>query len=241
MARPSGSRRSSSRSGGSRSGGSRSGGSRRGASGGGSRRQGGGGRSRSGGGSRGGRGRAPRGGGSNATAIGVGVVLLIGVVAIIVIAGGKDKKKPQNYVSEELTADSVVDKGATGPTKPNRPPPPKISDEIVLHAKEIVTQAEAEEEIGNTLYEEAMTARRDGDEKTWQSKLDEARGHFINIKELWNNEIVAAIVDELDAMPSDNGYDADEVANYWIGKEAGKITKMLDKIGMITKQQRMKK
>ena len=223
MARHSGSRRS-----------SRSGGSRR--SSGGGRRSSGGGR-RSSGGSRGGRGRgAPRGGNSNATAIGVGIVLLVGVIAIIVIAGGKDKKKPVEYHSEELTADSNINKDE-GPKKPERAPPPKISQEIIDHAKEVVIQAQDEQAKADALYDEAMKARQDGDEETWQAKLDQARDHYINIRELWNTEIVGPIDGEL---PSDTDYDADEVANYWIGREAQKITKMIDKIGSINKQLRMK-
>jgi hypothetical protein len=235
MARQSGFRRGGSRVGGARN----SGGGARRSSGGGSR----GGGSRGGGGGRSGagRGRAPaRGGGSNATAIGVGIVLLVGVIAIIAFVGGKKKNPAPAYVSEELTADSNVNKGDGAAKEAPREPPPKISDALISNAKAILEQAREEEALGDALYEEAMNARRDGNEASWQDKLDKARSHYINIKEMWNDEIIAAVQEELEAMPSDGGYDADQVANYWIGKEAGKITKMLDKLGMITKQQRMK-
>lgn len=165
------------------------------------------------------------------------MVLLVGVVVLVLVLGGKKKKPPTNYVSEELTADSNVSKGDVEPKKPERPPPPKIRDEIIQAAKALVADAKLEQEAGDAHYEEAMDARRAGDEETWQSKLTEARDHYINIREMWNEQIEAPIDDEL---PTGSEWEADEVANYWLGKEAEKINKMLKNIGAINKQLRMK-
>ena len=52
---------------------------------------------------------------------------------------------------------------------------------------------------------------------------------------MWNEEVIAEIDGEL---PPGCQYDADEVANHHIGKEAEKITKALARLGAITKQQR---
>ena len=157
-------------------------------------------------------------------------------MAIIAVStGGKKKPKKTDYVSEELTADSKVPKEQAGPTKPQRPPPPDISPEIVTNAKAVVERALEEKAKGDALYEEAMAAKGKGDETLWQDKLSEAREHFANIRDMWNEEIIEDIQGEL---PANCEYDADEVANHHIGKEAGKITKALERLAYITKQQR---
>ncbi len=166
----------------------------------------------------------------------VAIVAVVAVIAVIVVTSSKGKKRKDDYVSEpELTSDSVVDKDAGRPKQPERPPPPDISPEIITVAKEIVTWMDDELAEANQHYEAAMAAKGKGDEDAWQSKLHEAREHFLNIRERWNNEVVAEIDGEL---PMGCQWDADEVANHHVGKEAGKITKALKRLAYISKQLR---
>jgi cell division protein FtsN len=181
---------------------------------------------------------APRrgGGGNNTAAMAVAAIVVVGVIAVVVVLSGRKKPPKPTEPSTELTASSRVEKGPQ-PTEKPKAPPPDISPEIVRVAKEIVTWMEVEESEGNRHYEDAMAAKGRGDDTTWQAKLAEAREHFLNIRERWNNEVVAEIEGEL---PPGCEYDADEVANYHIGKEAGKVTKAIERLGYITKQLRMK-
>ena len=188
------------------------------------------------GGAGGGR-RAPArgGGGSNAMPIIVGIVILGAVVAVIALGAGGKKKPKEPYVSKELTADSnrgVTDKGGA-PKRPERAPPPKIPLDIIETAKHIVAEMEEDKAQGDALYEEAMKAKTSGDRETWQAKLKEAAEHFGNIKERWNTEIIG----EIDAaLPSGCEWDAEEVANHWLGTEGGKVAKALERLAYIKKQ-----
>ena len=167
----------------------------------------------------------------------VSIVLVVGVIAVIAIMGkDKKKKRVEEDASFYPTAETVVDKSESMPVEPERPPPPKISPEIIDAAKEIVGWMEGEVAEGNRHYDEAMAAKQKGDEKLWQSKLEESSGHFHNINERWNNEIIAEIEGEL---PPGCKWDAEEVANHWVGKESGKITKAIKRLGYITKQMRL--
>lgn len=211
---------------------SRGGGSR-----GGGRRRGGGGRSRGGGnrggGSRGRRRAPPRGGGSNATAMGVAVILLIGVVAVIVlVSGGKKKRKPE-FVSEEITADTKIAKKEKSEKKPDRPPPPDISPEIIEAAKGLVTEMKEDQEAGDRLYDEAMTAKQSGNLEVWKEKLNEAKDHYLNIRDKWNDRVIAEIEGEL---PMGCPWDSEEVANYHLGSEGSKISRAIDRLAFIKKQ-----
>jgi hypothetical protein len=191
----------------------------------------GGGRPRGGGGRRG---PPPRGGGSNPTPMILAGVLLVAVIAVIVVVAGKDKpKKKPDYVSTELTADSKVDKAPAMAKKPERAPPPEISKEIIERAKELVTEMEDDRTQGEALYDEAMTAKQSGNRDKWKAKLNEAKSHYLNIKEKWNEEIIEEILGEL---PPDCEWDAEEVANYYLGKEGGKVSKALERLAYIKKQ-----
>jgi hypothetical protein len=120
------------------------------------------------------------------------------------------------------------------PPEPEEPPPP-ISSEIIEVAREIVEWMATDEAKAKAAHEAAMAAKRRGDDEEWQSKLAEAREHLLNIRERWNNEVVAPIDGEL---PTTCKYDADEVANYHVGREAGKVTKALEFLSAISKQLR---
>jgi len=187
-----------------------------------------------GGGSRGGsRGR----GGNNALPMVIAIVAVVAVVGVFVAMSGGKKKKRDDYVSTELTSNSVVpkDDAASKPKKPERPPPPQISEEIIAKAKEIVAWMDGELAEANKHYEEAMAAKDGNDEELWQSKLHEARDHYLNIRERWNNEVVDEIQGEL---PTGSQWDAEEVANYYVGKEAGKITRAIERLAYVSKQLR---
>ena len=207
------------------------------------RRTGGGTRS-GGGGSRGGgaRGGGARsggrasGGGNNAMPMVIAVIAVIAVIGVFVAMSGSKKKKRDDYVSEELTSESIVDKSVPDkPAKPERPPPPNISPEIIAKAKEIVAWMDDELAEANKHYEAAMAAKEGGNEDDWQAKLHEAREHYLNIRERWNNEVVTEIEGEL---PTGCQWDADEVANFYVGKEAGKITKAIERLAYVSKQLR---
>jgi len=197
----------------------------------------GGSRGASRGGSRGGRAAPRRGGGSNNTAIVISILLVVGVIAVFAImSGDKKKKRVEEDPSFYPTSETVVEKGPSGPAEPERAPPPKISPEIIDVAKEIIVWMETEVEQGNRHYDDAMAAKTKGDEDTWQSKLEEAREHFQNINERWNEEIIAEIDGEL---PPGCAWDAEEVANHWIGRESGKVSKAVKRLGYINKQMRL--
>lgn len=179
--------------------------------------------------------RAPpqRSGGPNATAMGVGVILLIGVIAVVIIASGGKERRPVPETYEEVTGETKVERNVEAPREPDRPPPPDISPEIIQVAKEIVEWMATDEAKAKTAHEAAMAAKQRRNDEEWQAKLTEAREHLLNIRERWNNEVVAEIEGEL---PMSCPYDADEVANYHVGREAGKVTKALEFLSAISKQ-----
>ncbi len=207
-----------------RSGGGSRGGSR--GSGGGSR-GGGGGRARGGGRSRGG----SRGGGNNAMPMVIGIVVIIAVIGVIAVAVGSKAKKKEPYVSTELTADSNVEK-PVAPVKPQRSPPPNLPADVIASAKEVVLDAADKKARGDALYDEAMAAKAAGDRDTWQAKLKEASVLFNDIKESWNN-----VIGDIEGLGvSNNDWDSEQLANHWLGKEGGKITKFLEPLAYIKKQ-----
>ncbi len=165
--------------------------------------------------------------------MGVALILLVGVIAIIVItSGGKKKKRKTEYVSDEITADTVIPKEEKSEKKPDRPPPPDISPEIIEAAKGIVRDLKEDKDAADALYDEAMKAKEKGDLETWKDKLNEAKSHLLNILDKWN-EIIGDIGGEL---PMNCPYNEEEVANYHLGKEGQKISNALEKLAYIKKQ-----
>jgi hypothetical protein len=158
------------------------------------------------------------------------IIAVIGVIAFAV--GGKDKKK-EPYVSTEMTADSRVDK-ADAPVKPTRPPAPKLPADIISAAKDVVTDSADKKAQGDTLYDEAMKAKAAGDSETWQAKLHDAEALFIDIRDAWNG--VIGDIEGSGITTSD--WDAEQLANRWLGKEGDKITRMMEPLAYIKKQLR---
>ena len=53
----------------------------------------------------------------------------------------------------------------------------------------------------------------------------------------WNDEIIAAIDEEI---PNNPDWDAEQVANHYLGKEGAKVQRALERYAYIRKQVRMK-
>ncbi len=164
----------------------------------------------------------------------VGIIAVVAVIAVVVVTSGKKSKKKEAWVSDELTADSNVPDQASKKKVVQRSPPPEISDEIISTARELVANLDADREKGNALYDEGMAAK-DKDPDLWQAKLREAKDHFLKIRDAWN-EIEGLIEAEL---PMGTDWGADEVANHWLGKEAEKVNKAIERLAYLKKQLRM--
>jgi predicted lipid-binding transport protein (Tim44 family) len=165
-------------------------------------------------------------------------VLLLGAVVVIVVLATGDKKKPRPetpWVSTELTGDSVIEKQRDKTAPADRPPPPQPSAEIMAQAKAIVQEMAADSTAADRLYDEAMTAKQANDTATWKAKLLEAKEHYENIMHRWNNEVITAIDDDLPS-PAPHGYDAEDVANYYLGAEGQKVSKAITRLAYVKKQ-----
>jgi hypothetical protein len=173
---------------------------------------------------------SPRRGGNPGATIGA-VVVVVGVIAAIAILTSKGKDKPK---VAPTTVAPPPRTGAEKPAEPQRPPPPPVSEEIKTQARTLVTEAQELAKQGESLYAEAVAAKNKGDDDLWQQKLREAQQPFQEILDRWN-EIIAQ-------MPTDlpHGWDEEEVANYWLGKEGDQITKMIGRAHDISKQLRLR-
>lgn len=172
---------------------------------------------------------APRKGGAGPTIAAAGVVVGVIVLAIALFSGGG--KKPSAPPSPPPMAPAPVPPRAEAPVVPSKPPPPALSDAIRKEAGDLTTKAKDLASQGEKIYEEAMAAKRAGDEETWQAKLEEASVPYYEIQDLWNELIVQ--------MPtSDDWPDAEDVANYHLGTEGDLISKALSRLHDIQKQRR---
>jgi len=162
----------------------------------------------------------------------VAICAVVGVIVLIVILSSGEKKKRQEYVSDELTGDTPIEKGPL-PPKEIRKPAPDISPEIIERARQIVDEMDPDREAGLAAYEEAMRAKQRNDLETWKAKLNEAKEFFLNIRDKWNDEVIGDIEGEL---PPNCDWDAEEVANYHLGKEGEKVSKALKTLAAIKKQ-----
>lgn len=210
-----------------RSGGSSRGGSARGGSG------------RSGGSSRGGsrpagRGgsRPPaRGGGGNGAMV-AAVLVVVGVIGLVVfLTAGKGKQDDGPNRASTNPTPHATHPGTSTPAAPTPPPYPELSMDLKRRAMEVANKAKELSAQGNAVYDEAMTARREGDDDLWQEKLAEANEYFYEIRELWN-DLVAE-------MPASEHYDEEEIANHFLGREGSIVSNALSRLTDIKKQRRL--
>jgi hypothetical protein len=83
---------------------------------------------------------------------------------------------------------------------------------------------------GKALYDEAMAARAAGKPEEWQEKLEEAAQALVEINDRWNEIVVS--------MPPSDHYDAEEVANHYLGKEGDTVRKAMQTMAAIKKSRR---
>ena len=210
-------RSSRSRSGGGRSGGSSRGGSARGSG-------------RSGGSSRGGSRPPARGGGNGAMV--AAVLVVVGVIGLVVfLTAGKGKQDDGPNRASTNPAPHATNPGTSTPAAPTPPPWPELSMDLKRRAMEVANKAKELSAQGNAVYDEAMTAHREGDDDLWQEKLAEANEYFYEIRELWN-DLVAE-------MPASEHYDEEEIANHFLGREGSIVSNALSRLTDIKKQRRL--
>lgn len=154
------------------------------------------------------------GGGNNQTPMIIAIVLVVGAVgAFIFLGGGGGKKKgtpvDPNQVPEVQHPGANTNKPA-GPTEPARMDPPKVGDDIMRPARDVIKQMKDEYQTASDLYDDAQLVK-DDDPDQWQELLREANTHMGNIQDLWN-EIVAM-------MPDNDDWDAEEVATNYLGRD----------------------
>jgi hypothetical protein len=104
-------------------------------------------------------------------AIIAGVVVLVVVVVAVVVLGGKKTKPtalPPPPPPVVQPAPVVVKKG------PELGPRPNLPADIVARAKAMMPRIEAASTEGKRLGDEAVKAKKDGDQDAWRT--DEARG-----------------------------------------------------------------
>lgn len=177
--------------------------------------------------------RAPAarsGGSNNAMAVGVAAILVLGVVAaIILMSGGKDPNVPVPPASPPAPPSSAK---VDGPSAPVRGPPPAVPLAMILSARDKVKTFAAIAERGKAAYAEAQAARSANDQELWQDKLREAGEYFGQINDEWNEVI--------DALPEAKDWDKEDVANHYLGRESGDVTKMVEPLEGIRKSLRPK-
>lgn len=164
----------------------------------------------------------PRRGSGNGPLPGLIAIVLIGAVAVFFILRGRGEKEGTPTPPANQPAASVGTTPTGGspkrpverPKKPPTEPSAAARDRIEATAsrlQDIANRAEA-------LYNESVAARANGDEVGWQDLLAEARNTSKDGLEIWNEEIVSA-------LPTNEDYDGEQAAAYWLQKNAEWISK----------------
>lgn len=160
------------------------------------------------------------------------ILVVVGVIALVVfLSSGKKGGDKDTIRASTPSTTRPTNPGTSVPDAPKPPPYPEISMDLKKRAMTLATEAKELSKKGEAVYEEAMAARRDGNDDLWQEKLAEAGEYFYEIRELWN-ELIAE-------MPASDHYDEEQVANHYLGREGSIVSKALSRLTDIKKQRRL--
>jgi hypothetical protein len=180
------------------------------------------------------RGAPPRrggGGGGNAAYVVAGLFVVGIIVALVVVMSGDKKPKPPPAIVEAPPVAVAPPTASSVPPAATPPPFPPVDPKILEQARAVAKKSAEPAERAKAIYDEAMKARKGGDDALWQKKLLEADELLTTIQDEWNEVI--------QQMPSSKDYDEEEVANHYLGKEGQQITKALMLIPAIKKSLRL--
>ena len=169
--------------------------------------------------------RGSGGSGPTVAAVAIVLVVLAGVV-YFATQGGKKNPTPPPPPEETLQPGPVE----TGPGEKPRLPPPELPAHLKEEAQALVREARELRQQGEEIYKEANGAKQAGDEERWQEKLREAAGVLQGIKDGYNSLI--------EQMPENDDWDAEQVANHYLGAEADSISRAMQRLIDIQKQRR---
>jgi hypothetical protein len=175
--------------------------------------------------------RGGGGGGGNAAYVVAGLFVVGIIVALVLVMSGGKKPPPPAPVEVPVVAPPP----AAAPAKPKEPaalPYPPIDPSVVAAAREIARNLEAQSAKAQGFYDEAMKAKRAGDNATWQKKLEEADDILMAIQDDWNERVEGRI------QPG-NGYQEDQIANHYIGPESTKFNRAMSLLAAIRKSKTM--
>ena len=162
----------------------------------------------------------------------IAILVVVGVIALVVfMTAGRGKPDQGPARASTPTVHRPTSSGTSVPDAPKPPPYPEINMDLKKRAMALATQAKELSKKGEAVYDEAMAARREGNDELWQEKLAEAGEYFYEIRELWN-ELIAE-------MPPSNHYDEEEIANHYLGREGSIVSKALSRLTDIKKQRRL--
>jgi hypothetical protein len=171
------------------------------------------------------------GGGGNAAYVVAGLFVVGIIVALIVVMGGDKKKKPAPSVAAAPPAAPSTPEARPVPSTPAPPPFPPLDPKVLEQARAVAKKSAEPAERAKAIYDEAMKARKSGDDALWQKKLLEADEILTVVQDEWNEVI--------QQMPTSKDYDEEEVANHYLGKEGQQITRALSLIPAIKKSLRL--
>jgi hypothetical protein len=157
------------------------------------------------------------------------VVAVVGGL-VFLMSGGKKEKPLVETVYEPPPTPEPSEPAKT--KEPEKPPYPKVEPRLIEQARAVAKKAADPAARAKRVYDEAMEAKRKGNDDLWQAKLAEADEILTPLQDEWN-EIIQQ-------MPSTKDYDEEEVANHYVGKEGREIQKALALLPGIKKSLRLK-
>jgi hypothetical protein len=171
------------------------------------------------------------GGGQNSMAYVVAGVVVVGLLGLVVLLATRNKTETPSRVVEQPPPVAPPPVEPEKPKAPAAKPYPPIDAAVLADARAIAARVEEPHKKADALYNEAMAARKDGNDELWQQKLAEASEILEQVQDEWN-EVLARI------QPG-NGYDEEEIANHWLGPEGRKVSKALERLAAIKKSRRL--